>query len=131
MTDFTKLFAGLPGFNAEALATAQKRNLDTLVQAGQIVATGAQSVVARQTAALQSAVQDGIAAFQATLGAKDPQTGLKSQVDFLTASQQKVLALATEIAEITQKTGQEAFEILRKRAEETTAEVVAFQKKAA
>ncbi len=131
MTDFTKLFAGLPGFNAEALATAQKRNLDTLVQAGQIFATGAQNVVARQTAALQSAVQEGIAAFQATLGAKDPQTGLKSQVDYMTATQQKTLALASEIAEIAQKTGQEAFEILRKRAEETTAEVVAFQKKAA
>jgi phasin family protein len=131
MTDFTKLFAGLPGFNTEAFAAAQKRNLDALVQAGQVVANGTQAMVARQTAAVQSAFQEGFAAFQATLGAKDPQAGLKTQVDFVTTSQQKALALAAEIAEIAQKTGQEAFELLRKRAEETTAEVVAFQKKAA
>ncbi len=131
MTDFTKLFAGLPGFNTDALAVAQKRNLETLVQAGQVVAAGAQTVAGRQAAAFQAAMQEGIALLQASFGAKDPQAGLKSQFEFLAASQQKAMALAVEITEIAQKTGQEAFELLRKRAEETTAEVVAFQKKAA
>src|SRR5258708_37546955 len=81
MQDFTKLFAGLPGFNTEAFAAAQKRNLDAFVQAGQVLANGTQIMVARQTAALQSAFQDGIAAFQATLASKDPQAGIKTQVD--------------------------------------------------
>jgi phasin family protein len=131
MQDFTKLFAGMPGVNAEALATAQKRNLDTLVQAGQVVASGAQTALTKQLAAFQAAVQDGTAVLQSAWGTKDLQAGLRSQYEFLTATQQKVLALATEIAEIAQKTGQEAFEILRKRAEDGAAEVVAFQKKAA
>ncbi|HUA56834.1 MAG TPA: phasin family protein [Candidatus Sulfotelmatobacter sp.] len=131
MTDFSKMFAGMPGLNAEALAAAQKRNFDAMVQAGQVVATGAQQVVARQSAMLQTMVQEGVAAMQAAWGAKDPQVGLKNHFEYLTASHQKALALAAEIAEIAQKTGQEAFELLRKRAEETTAEVVAFQKKAA
>ena len=131
MTDFTKLFAGMPGFNTDAFASAQKRNFEALMQAGQVVASGAQTIVGKQTQALQSAMQEGIAAFQASFGAKDPQAGLKSQFDYVAAAQQKALALAVEMTEIAQKTGQEAFELLRKRAEETTAEVVAFQKKAA
>jgi phasin family protein len=131
MTDFNKLFAGMPGVNTEALAASQKRNLDTLVQASQVVATGTQAALAKQLAALQSMVQDGTAVMQSMFATKDLQAGLKTQYEFMTAAQQKTLALATEIAEIAQKTGQEAFEILRKRAEATAAEVVAFQKKAA
>ena len=131
MTDFTKLFTGMPGLNADAFAAAQKRNLDTLVQAGQVIAAGTQSLVSKQVAAMQATVQEGIAAFQTGFSTKDPQAGLKTQLDFFTGSQQKALALAVELAEIAQKTGQEAFELLRKRAEDGAAEVVAFQKKAA
>lgn len=131
MTDFNKLFAGMPGVNAEALAAAQKRNLDTLIQAGQVLATGAQTALAKQMAAIQTMVQDGTAVMQGMMGNKDVQAGLRTQFEFVTAAQQKALALATEIAEISQKTSQEAFEILRKRAEAGAAEVVAFQKKAA
>lgn len=143
MTDFNKLFASFQGFqglqglqgfqglNAEALATAQKRNLETLVQAGQIFAAGTQTMLGKQVSALQAMTQEGVAAMQAVWGAKDPQVGLKTQFDYVTGAQQKAMALAAEIAEIAQKTGQEAFEILRKRAEEGTAEVVAFQGKKA
>jgi phasin family protein len=129
--DMSKLFAGMPGLNPEAFAATQKRNVDTLVQAGQVFANGANTMVGRQVAAFQSMIQESLAVFQAGFGAKDPQAGLKSQFDYLAASQQKALALAAELAEIAQKTGQEAFEILRKRAEDGAAEVVAFQKKAA
>jgi phasin family protein len=131
MTDFSKMFAGMPGVNTEALAAAQKRNLDTLVQAGQVFATGAQTALAKQMAAIQTMVQDGTAVMQGMMGNKDVQAGLRTQFEFVTAAQQKALALAAELAEISQKTGQEAFEILRKRAEGAAAEVVAFQKKAA
>jgi phasin family protein len=131
MTDFSKLFAGMPGVNTEALAATQKRNLETMVQAGQVVATGAQAALAKQMTALQTMVQDGTAVLQSMWGTKDLQAGLKSQYEFMTATQQKGMALAVEIAEITQKASQEAFEILRKRAQDTAAEVVAFQKKAA
>jgi len=131
MQDFTKLFAGMPGLNAEAFATAQKRNLETMVQAGQIVATGTQTVISRQLAVFQALAQESATAMQTAFGAKDAPAGIKMQMDFFTGLQQKLMALGSEIAEISQKTSQEAFEILRKRAEETTAEVVAFQKKAA
>lgn len=129
--DFTKLFAGMPGVNTEALAAAQKRNVDTLVQAGQVVASGVQTLLQKQIAAFQAAVQEGTAALQSSWGTKDPQAGLRSQYEYMTAAQQKAMALAAELAEIAQKTGQEAFEILRKRAQDGAAEVVAFQKKAA
>ena len=142
MTDFNKLFAGFQqnfqglqqgfqGLNAEAFAAAQKRNFETLVQAGQIMASGTQALVGKQVAAMQAMTQESVAAMQAMFGAKDPQVGMKAQMEYMTGAQQKAMALAAEIAEIAQKTGQEAFEILRKRAEEGTAEVVAFQKKAA
>jgi len=141
MQDFTKMFAGMPGMdkmfanmpnmNPEALAATQKRNLDTLVQAGQVVASGAQTLMQKQLAAFQNAVQDGTAVMQNAWQTKDLQAGLKSQYEFMTAAQQKAMALTTELVEILQKTGQEAFEILRKRAEDGAAEVVAFQKKAA
>jgi phasin family protein len=131
MQDFTKLFAGVPGMNTEALAATQKRNLDTLVQAGQVMASGAQTVLTKQLAAFQNAVQDGTAVMQSAWQTKDLQAGMKTQYEFMTAAQQKAMALTTELVEILQKTGQEAFEILRKRAEDGAAEVVAFQKKAA
>src|SRR3954471_11787268 len=119
MTDFNKLFAGMqmPGLNAEAFATAQKRNMETLVQASQIFATGTQTILGRQVAAMQAMTQEGVAAMQAMMGAKDPQVGIKTQIDYVTSAQQKGMALAAELAEIAQKAGQEAFEILRKRAE--------------
>ena len=131
MTDLNKLFAGMPGVDTEALVATQKRNLDTLVQASQVIATGAQTALTKQMAALQAMVQDGTAVLQSVWGTKDLQAGLKTQYEFMAAAQQKAMALATEIAEITQKTGQEAFEILRKRAEDTATEVVGFQKKKA
>src|SRR5271155_5019252 len=131
MTDLNKLFAGMPGVNPEALAASQKRNLDTMVQAGQVIASGTQAALAKQMAALQTMMQDGTAVLQSMWGTKDLQAGLKTQYEFMTAAQQKATALATEIAEITQKASQEAFEILRKRAEGTAAEVVALQKKKA
>lgn len=129
--DFSKLFGSMPTFDTKALTTAQQRNMDAFVQASQVLANGTQTAITRQIALMQSLFQEGAAVFQASLGSKDPQAGMRTQIEFVTAAQQKAFALATEIAEIAQTTSKEAFELLRKRAEEGTAEVVAFQKKAA
>lgn len=121
--DFSKFFAALPGVNFDALAAAQQRNFDALVQVGQVVASGAQAIWARQAAAFEGTLKDGVATSQAAFAGKDLQAGLHKQFDFVTAAQQKAVALATELTGIAQKTSQDAFEVLRKRAEEGAAEL--------
>jgi phasin family protein len=128
MTNFTML---LPDMTAEAFAAAPQRNLEALVAAGQVVAAGSHAVVTHQMAALQLLAQNGLAALQATWGAKDVQAGLKTQLDFVMGAHEKALTLTAEIAEIAQKTGRDAFEVLRRRAEATTVEAVAVRKKVA
>ncbi|MEJ0072134.1 MAG: hypothetical protein WDO24_29300 [Pseudomonadota bacterium] len=48
-------------------------------------------------------VQDGTAVMQGVMGNKDVQAGLRTQFEFVTAAQQKAMALAVEIAEITRR----------------------------
>jgi len=128
MTDF-KRRALLPG--AQAFAAAQRSQFDALVQTGHAVSTAAQTVVGRQVAVLQMTVQDGFAALHATWGAKDVEGSLKTQLEFIASAQGKALALLAEIAEITNKTSQEAFELLRGYVDGSTAVALSSWKKAA
>lgn len=121
--DFSKFFTALPGVNFDALAAAQQRNFDAFIQAGQVVASGAQAIWARQAAALEGTLKDGVAVSQAAFAGKNLQAGLHKHFDFMTAAQQKAVALATELTGIAQKTSQDAFEVLRKRAEEGATEL--------
>jgi phasin family protein len=125
MMDFKKMFANLPSLNTEAVAATQERNLDSFLHAGHVLVSAAQTVMTKQMAALHAMVHDSTAVMRGIgHGDKDLQVVLNTQFEFMTSVQQRGLALVAEIAEITQKSGKEAFEILSGRAKGAVSEVV-------
>ncbi len=129
--DPQNLFAGykLPGFDAEALAAAQKKNLDAIVAANKKAFEGYQALAKRQVELyqqtldeLQAQVKDAVAK-----GAKDIDP--TKQAEQLKAAVEKSLLNLKELAELAAKTNTETFETLNKRANEVVEELrTAFAK---
>ncbi len=110
--EFGKLFPAAIPVNFKALWDIQQKNFEAATAAGTKLAEGAQQVLKRQAQQVEAAFQESVQGFSpANLGQFD------KQVEFVKLSVEKSVANARELAELTTKTGQEAFEILRKRAE--------------
>jgi phasin family protein len=130
--DFTKLFpVKLPTVDVKALMEAQNRNVDAFMKASKILAETAQTLVKRQVEITQANLQQNAEVAKSALSTKDLQASLVQQLDFAKTSTEKASAQVRELSDIATKGGNEALEILRKRAEEGVAEISALTKAAA
>jgi phasin family protein len=124
--DFGKLFPAATPVDFKALLDIQQKNIDAVVAAGTKLAEGAQQVLKRQAELAHAALQEGTESFSvANLGKLD------KQIEFVKASTEKSVANAREIADLAAKAGNEAIEILRKRAEASVGEFSTAVKTAA
>jgi phasin family protein len=114
--------AKMPVVDTDAVMAAQKKNVDALIEANQVVVAGYQDLYKRQVALFEAAVAQ----------AKGMMTDLKAQpltaeqatknVDALKTAFEKTAADLTELAEMAQKANSGAFEVVKARAEEAVAE---------
>ena len=123
--DFTKQFANLklPGFDAESVMGAQKKNMDALVEANKAAAAGYQDLFKKQVAIFEETMaeaQKHMKSFDTTK--LDAETA-KAQAELAKAAFEKALANMQALAESAQKANASAYEIVSARVKESMAEL--------
>jgi phasin family protein len=123
--DFTRHLSGLrmPGIDADALMSAQKKNMDALVEANKAAAAGYQDLFRKQMAIFEETMaeaQKHLKSFDATK--LDPETA-KAQAELAKSAFEKALANMQALAEGAQKANAEAYEIVSARIKESLAEL--------
>jgi phasin family protein len=123
--------AKLPVIDTDAVLTAQRKNMDALIEANKAVIAGYQEVFKRQAALAEAAVaqtKDKINELQGQpLSAEQFTRNVEA---FQTAVQQSIND-ARELAELAQKANLNAFEIVKDRVVEAVAEFKQAAEKAA
>ncbi|TCZ59947.1 phasin family protein [Roseicella aquatilis] len=115
---------GLPGMpDVEALAAAQRRNLEALSAANRVALEGAQAVARRHMEILQSSMTEMTEAMKALSGQESPQAKAARQAEMLKSAYEKAVGNMKEVADLIQKSNQEALGLLNKRFTEAMDEV--------
>jgi phasin family protein len=123
--DFTRYLSKLqmPGVDPEALMSAQKKNMDALVEANKAAAAGYQDLFKKQMQVFEETMaeaQEQLKSFDATK--LDPEQA-KAQAELAKAAFEKALANMQALAEGAQKANAEAYEIVSARIKESLAEL--------
>jgi phasin family protein len=105
-------------FDFNQLVTAQRRNIEALSAANQVVVEGAQAISRRQAEVIRSNVEDVLKASKDLLTSGTPETNLTKQADFAKSIFESALANLREVTEMVTKSGFEAFDLLNKQAAE-------------
>lgn len=130
MTEFFSA-AKMPTFDADAVLTVQRKNMDAVIEANKAVMAGYQEVFKRQAALVEAAVAQSKDKINELQGQPlSPEDFTQNVEAFQTAMQQSVTD-ARELAELVQKANLNAFEIIKDRAVEAVAEVKTAAEKAA
>lgn len=129
--DFTKHLANLklPGVDAEALISAQRKNMDALVEANKAAAAGYQDLFKKQMSIFEETMaeaQKQIKEFDATK--IDPEAA-KAQGELAKAAFERALANMQALAESAQKANADAYEIVAARIKESVGELRELAKK--
>lgn len=123
--DFTKQFASLklPGFDAEAVVSAQKKNMEALVEANKAAAAGYQDLFKKQVAIFEETVAEAQKHLKSLDTTKLDADTAKAQAELAKAAFEKALANMQALAELAQKANADAYEIVAARIKESLAEL--------
>jgi phasin family protein len=112
----------LPDF--QALAEAQKRNLEALTAANKLAMEGAQAVARRNMEIMQQVMGEMSQAVQSlAIADGSPQDKASRQADMMKTAYERAVANMQEIAELIQKSNGEALNVLNQRFSEALEEV--------
>lgn len=111
----------MPDF--EALAAAQRRNIEAFSTANRVALEGAQAVARRHVEILQQSMSDMTEAMRGMAGGPDPQGGPGKQAEVVKASYERAVANMKELADLIQKSNTEALSVLNRRFAEAMDEV--------
>ncbi|WP_255568866.1 phasin family protein [Neoroseomonas alba] len=114
----------------EALAAAQRKNIEALSTANRVALEGAQAVARRHMEIMQSSVAEMTEAMKAFATADAPQDKATKQAELAKATYEKAVANLQEIADLIQKSNSEALSVLNKRFAEAMDEVKGLMAKA-
>ena len=106
----------------EALASSQRRNLEALSQANRVALEGAQAIARRHMEILQQGMAELTQSMQ-SLATQDPQSGAAKQAELMKTSYEKAVANMKELADLIQKSSEEALSVLNKRFAEAMDEI--------
>ncbi|MBR0655095.1 phasin family protein [Plastoroseomonas arctica] len=113
--DFTKMFR-MPGFpDMEALAAAQRRNMEALAEANRTALEGAQAVAKRHMEMVQQSIGDMTEAMRKAGDGEAPQAQAQRQAEMMRGAYERAVANMQELAELIQKSSGEALGLLNKR----------------
>ncbi len=118
---FADMFKSTLDFNQ--LFSTQRRNIEALSAANQVVVEGVQAVARRQAEVMRTSVEDTLKASKDLMTSGTPETNLTKQADFAKSLFETALSNLREITEMATKSGFEAFDVLNRRAAETLEEV--------
>jgi phasin family protein len=118
--DATKMFADFPfkPFDVEAVWAAGRRNLDAWSQANRVAVEGAQALTKRQVEMARQGFEDFTAFVRDLSHPVSAEERITKNTEFAKQAIEKNLKHTREIATMAAKTGNEASEVLHKRANE-------------
>ena len=119
MTEFTKMFermASMPGVDVQALMQLQQKNLEALQAANKTMLEGFQVVLRREIELAKTNLEDAVRTIQDLMRETDPSANAKMRFDVAKTTVEKALTNLKELSDLAQKSNEEAFEILNKRA---------------
>lgn len=131
--DMMRMFSNMKMPNMmdfQALADAQRRNLEAMAAANRVAMEGAQAVARRnmelmqQTMAEMSEAMRGLTALDG-----NPATKAAQQAEMMKANYERAVASMKELADLIQKSNGEALEVLNRRFAEALEEMQALVKK--
>jgi phasin family protein len=113
----------LPGVDLQELLASQQKNLEALTKATHIAAEGAGAVARRQAEIVRNALEEAGAMMREHSFTGKPEEIVAKQAEFARKAFETAVANARELAEIGEKSGEEAFEVLKRRTSESLEEV--------
>ena len=136
MTAFTDMFKdfgknlNIPGPDVNEIVDHHRRNIQALQDAASAASSGGQEILAMQRAQLEEALKDIAEMVQNSMsGASDPSKMMADQAEFAKKSFETAVKNASEVGEALRGSGEETFNILRARMEESVAELSSGLKK--
>jgi phasin family protein len=130
--EFAKMFEkmALPGFDLHSFVTLQQKNMEAFQLAQKTMMEGVQMVMKREVEIVQGSVEDAMKTMQELMAETDPKANVKMRVELARQGLEQALANLRELASLTQKSNEEAFAILNRRALESFDEMKAAMAKA-
>ena len=129
--DVTKAFGDfrLRGLDVEAIVAIQRKNLEALAQAGQLVVESVRAMAQRQAEIAQEGLAETSALFREWAKPGAPEDRLAKNVDIAKQALEKGLSNARELTELTAKASTDVFSVIARRLSEGFNEVGLFAKK--
>lgn len=107
----------------DALAAAQRKNIEAFSAANRVALEGAQAVARRHMEILQQSVAEMTEAMKALSAADAPQDKAAKQAELAKSTYEKAVANLQELADLIQRSNSEALSLLNKRFAEAMDEV--------
>lgn len=118
MNDFT-----MPGVEFEAVAAAQRKNIETFTQVNRLALENFQTIAKRQAEILQSAMSVGAEAAKDLFTAKNPQDAASVQAELTGRAVEQGFTHMREMAELTTKSNAKVLDLINKRFTESLGEL--------
>jgi phasin family protein len=115
--DVTKMMADfkVPGVDYESVVATQRKNIEALTQANQLVVEGMQAVARRQSEILRQTMDETSKAMQQMMEQSAPEAKLAKQTDLAKTAFDTALANMRELAELVTKSNRDAFDVINGR----------------
>ena len=125
--DITKMLADfkVPGVDVDVIVAAQKKNIEALTEANQLVIAGAQAVMKRQAEILQASMKQAHAVANEIMVPGSPEAKVAKQAEVVQTAFQAALANMKELADLVTKSNTEATNVIGKRVTESLEEIKA------
>ncbi|HLG86984.1 MAG TPA: phasin family protein [Alphaproteobacteria bacterium] len=130
-TDFTKIFGEfrVPNFDVETILATQRRNIEAVTAANQLVIEGIQALLKREAEILRQTIEESSSVLKDLMGTGAPEEKLAQQTDLLKRSFEKAIANLRELVEMAAKSNTDATDVLTKRIGESLTELKAAVQK--
>ncbi len=129
MFDFQSMLnnAKMPGLDVEAILAAQKKNVEAVIGANQIVAEGYQAVAKRQAEIAQATLQDVKDRFAELMSGASPEERMAKQAELVKFGIEQASQSMQEMSEVLRKSQTEAFALIKRRMDEGVEEIKTFK----
>ena len=123
--DFNQLMESyrLPGLDIQAVAEAQRRNIEALTAANQTAFQGLQNVARRQSEIATETLSEATRSAQQLAGTTNPQELTTKQQELVREAFEKATVNMRELAEMMNEANTEAMNIIKQRIEQNMAEL--------
>lgn len=123
--DFFKAWSEfkLPAFDANTVLAAQRKNMEVLSAANQVISESVQAISRRQAEVMRSNVENVLKASKEIWSNKSPETNTAKQAELAKSLYESAVSNAREISEMASKSSFEAFDLISKRAAESLSEI--------